>query len=172
MGLVVSRTEVIEIRSGLKHDGKKLVFTNGCFDILHRGHVEYLWQSKALGDVLLVGMNTDASVRRLKGSSRPIVNEDDRAFVLAALQVVDFVCLFDEDTPYELIKIVEPDILVKGADWPIDKIIGKDVVEASGGVVKTIESIPNRSTTNIIEKITHSIISHSQSVISTASKAS
>ncbi|RPI01351.1 MAG: D-glycero-beta-D-manno-heptose 1-phosphate adenylyltransferase [Ignavibacteriae bacterium] len=157
MESVVSRDQLGQVISGLKRDGKKIVFTNGCFDILHRGHVEYLTKAKALGDVLFVGMNTDASVRRLKGPSRPIVCQDDRAMVLAALRVVDYVCLFDEDTPYELIKTVVPDVLVKGSDWKKDAIVGKDIVEAAGGTVQTIEFVPNRSTTDIVKKIVDSI---------------
>lgn len=153
MGEVVVHTDLLKIRERLKREGKKVVFTNGCFDIVHRGHVEYLTKAKALGDVLLVGMNTDASVQRLKGPQRPVVSQDDRAFVLAALRVVDYVCLFDEDTPYNLIKAVVPDVLVKGSDWAIDSIVGKDIVEAAGGKVQTIDYVPNRSTTNIIQKI-------------------
>jgi rfaE bifunctional protein nucleotidyltransferase chain/domain len=156
MGQVIAPIDVLKTRIRLKGEGKKIVFTNGCFDIIHRGHVEYLTKAKALGDVLFVGMNTDASVKRLKGPQRPIVCEDDRAYVLAALNAVDFVCLFDEDTPYELIKVVVPDILVKGSDWAIDSIIGKDIVESAGGKVQTIDFIPHRSTTNIIQKISHS----------------
>lgn len=157
MGVVVSRDELINIRQQLRQAGKKVVFTNGCFDILHRGHVEYLQKAKQLGDVLVVGLNTDASVKRLKGPTRPIVEEQDRAIVLAALGVVDYVCLFDEDTPYELIRAIVPDVLVKGADWAIEKVVGRDVVEAAGGVVKTIEFVPDRSTTSIIGKITQRI---------------
>ncbi|MGA3287463.1 MAG: D-glycero-beta-D-manno-heptose 1-phosphate adenylyltransferase [Bacteroidota bacterium] len=153
MGEVVVRTDVLKIRERLKREGKKVVFTNGVFDIVHRGHVEYLTKTKALGDVLLVGMNTDASVQRLKGPQRPVICQNDRAFVLAALRVVDYVCLFDEDTPYNLIKAVVPDVLVKGSDWAIDDIVGKDIVEAAGGKVQTIDYIPNCSTTNIIQKI-------------------
>jgi D-beta-D-heptose 7-phosphate kinase/D-beta-D-heptose 1-phosphate adenosyltransferase len=153
MGEVVVRTDFLKIRERLKREGKKVVFTNGVFDIVHRGHVEYLTKAKALGEVLLVGMNTDDSVRRLKGPQRPIVSQDDRAFVLAALRVVDYVCLFDEDTPYNLVKAVVPDVLVKGSDWAIDSIVGKDIVEAAGGKVQTIDYVPNRSTTNIIQKI-------------------
>ena len=153
MGEVVAHTELLKIRERLKREGKKIVFTNGVFDIVHRGHVEYLTKAKALGDVLLVGMNTDASAHRLKGPQRPVVSQDDRAFVLAALRVVDYVCLFDEDTPYNLIKSVVPDVLVKGSDWAIDSIVGKDIVEAAGGKVQTIDYVPNRSTTNIIQKI-------------------
>jgi D-beta-D-heptose 7-phosphate kinase/D-beta-D-heptose 1-phosphate adenosyltransferase len=156
MGEVVVRTDFLKIRERLKREGKKVVFTNGVFDIVHRGHVEYLTKAKALGDVLLVGMNTDDSVHRLKGPQRPIVSQDDRAFVLAALRVVDYVCLFDEDTPYNLVKAVVPDVLVKGSDWAIDSIVGKDIVEAAGGKVQTIDYVPNRSTTNIIQKIANS----------------
>ena len=153
MGEVVAGTDLLKIRERLKREGKKIVFTNGVFDIVHRGHVEYLTKAKALGDVLLVGMNTDASVQRLKGPQRPVVSQDDRAFVLAALRAVDYVCLFDEDTPYNLIKAIVPDVLVKGSDWSIDAIVGKDIVEAAGGKVQTIDYVPNRSTTNIIQKI-------------------
>jgi D-beta-D-heptose 7-phosphate kinase/D-beta-D-heptose 1-phosphate adenosyltransferase len=156
MGEVVVRTDFLKIRERLKREGKKVVFTNGVFDIVHRGHVEYLTKAKALGEVLLVGMNTDDSVRRLKGPQRPVVSQDDRAFVLAALRVVDYVCLFDEDTPYNLVKAVVPDVLVKGSDWAIDSIVGKDIVEAAGGKVQTIDYVPNRSTTNIIQKIANS----------------
>jgi rfaE bifunctional protein nucleotidyltransferase chain/domain len=156
MGEVITRTDVVKIRERWKREGKKVVFTNGCFDIIHRGHVEYLTKAKALGDILIVGMNTDASVRRLKGPERPVVCQEDRALVLAALRVVDYVCLFDEDTPYELIKAVIPDVLVKGSDWKIDSIVGKDIVEAAGGKVQTIDFVSNRSTTNIIEKIANS----------------
>lgn len=153
MGTVVTKSRLIEIRSQYKRDGKKVVFTNGCFDILHRGHVEYLQKAKSLGDVLIVGLNTDASVRRLKGPARPVVCEADRAVVLSALEVVDHVCLFDEDTPFEIIRDLVPDILVKGADWAIEKVVGKDIVEQAGGVVRTIEFLPDRSTTSIIDRI-------------------
>lgn len=153
MGDVLARNELVRIRQQLKKAGKKVVFTNGCFDILHRGHIDYLAKAKSLGDVLIVGLNADGSVRRLKGPGRPIVEEDDRAAVLAALSTVDYVCLFDEDTPHELIQALVPDILVKGADWSMNDIVGKDVVEAAGGSVRTIEFLPNRSTSKIIEKI-------------------
>jgi rfaE bifunctional protein nucleotidyltransferase chain/domain len=156
MGAVVTRADLVQMREKLRREGKKVVFTNGCFDIVHRGHVEYLTKAKALGDVLFVGINTDASVKRLKGPARPIVCQDDRAFVLAAFHVVDYVCLFDEDTPHELINAVVPDVLVKGSDWKIDSIVGKDIVEAAGGTVQTIEFVPNRSTSDIIKKIADS----------------
>lgn len=153
MGKVVLLQQLIDIRRRLRAEGRRVVFTNGCFDIIHRGHVEYLTKAKAKGDVLIVGLNSDASVRRLKGPSRPIVMQEDRAVVMAALGVVDFVCLFEEDTPLELITAIVPDVLVKGADWPIDKVVGREVVEAAGGQVQTIEFVPDRSTTSIIERI-------------------
>ncbi|MBP8976071.1 MAG: D-glycero-beta-D-manno-heptose 1-phosphate adenylyltransferase [Bacteroidetes bacterium] len=153
MGLVVERDQLVPIRNDLKRQGKKVVFTNGCFDILHRGHVEYLQKAKQLGDVLIVGLNTDASVKRLKGAERPIVQQEDRAIVIAALAAVDYVCLFDEDTPYELIRVIVPDVLVKGADWSVENVVGRDIVEAAGGMVKTIDFVPDRSTTSIITRI-------------------
>lgn len=156
MGRVLTREALAEERKQLRASGKKVVFTNGCFDIIHRGHVDYLTKSRALGDVLIVGLNSDASVKRLKGPSRPVVQEDDRAFVLAGLCAVDYVCLFEEDTPYELIRAVVPDILVKGGDWAVENVVGKDVVEAAGGKVQTISFVDGRSTTNIIKRIAES----------------
>ena len=131
---------------------KKIVFTNGCFDLLHVGHVRYLKEASRLGDVLIVGINTDASVKRLKGPTRPVQNQDDRAEILASLKCVTHTILFDQDTPLELIKLVQPDVLVKGGDWPIEKIVGHDVVLARGGVVKSLNFVEGRSTTNIITK--------------------
>ncbi|MCK9557407.1 MAG: D-glycero-beta-D-manno-heptose 1-phosphate adenylyltransferase [Candidatus Cloacimonetes bacterium] len=136
--------------------GKKLVFTNGCFDILHAGHVRYLREAKALGDILIVGLNSDASVRRLKGNSRPVNNQIDRAIVLAGLSAVDFICVFDEDTPYELIKALEPNVLVKGGDWRPDQIVGADIVLTSGGIVKSLNFVEGLSSTNIIDKMRNS----------------
>lgn len=133
----------------LKSEGKKVVFTNGCFDILHRGHVEYLKRSKAEGDVLVVGLNSDASVKRLKGESRPVVCEEDRAYILAALGIVDYVVVFEEDTPYELIKKVRPDVLTKGADYEGKTVVGSDIA----GEVKLITFVDGRSTTTTINKI-------------------
>ena len=153
MGRVVSIRSLVAIRKRLRKAKKKVVFTNGCFDILHRGHVEYLSNAKSLGAVLIVGVNSDTSVHRIKGNGRPIVEEEDRAHVVAGLASVDYVCLFGEDTPYEIIRTLVPDVLVKGADWPLDKVVGKDVVETAGGAVKTIKFLANRSTTRIIEKI-------------------
>lgn len=135
--------------------GKKIVFTNGCFDILHRGHVTYLNQAKSLGDLLVMGMNSDASVKRLKGPERPINKELDRKFVLENLKSVDFVEIFTEDTPLELIKLVKPSILVKGGDWTIDKIVGGKEVISWGGEVFSLSFVDGYSTTGIIQKIQH-----------------
>jgi len=133
--------------------GLKIVFTNGCFDLLHRGHVEYLAKASDKGDVLVVGLNTDASVRRLKGEGRPINNEMARATVLASLSCVDAVVLFDEDTPYELIKAVRPDVLVKGADYKVEDIVGYDIVTAYGGKVETVDLVEGYSTTGMLEAL-------------------
>ena len=153
MGRFVGTEELLALRRSLKSKGKRVVFTNGCFDILHRGHVEYLTRAKALGDVLIVGVNSDESVTRLKGPGRPIVEQEDRAVIVAALAAVDYVCLFKEDTPFELIKQVVPDVLVKGADWNVEDVIGKDIVERAGGSVQTIDFLPSRSTTGLIDRI-------------------
>lgn len=153
MGAVVSREKLVSIRQEQGEKGRRVVFTNGVFDLLHRGHVDYLQKAKALGDVLIVGLNSDSSVRRIKGPQRPIVEQEDRAYVLAALTPVDYVCVFEEETPYELIRAIVPDILVKGADWRLDAIVGKDVVEEAGGTVQSIEFLPDRSTSLIIRKI-------------------
>jgi len=133
--------------------GERLVFTNGVFDLLHRGHVEYLEEARALGERLVVGVNTDASVLRLKGPGRPIVPEDERAELLAALECVDLVALFDEDTPERIIREVAPDVLVKGGDWELEAIVGREFVEARGGRVERIRVREGWSTTRIIERI-------------------
>lgn len=130
-----------------------LVFTNGCFDIIHRGHIEYLNQAKSLGKSLIIGLNSDASVRKIKGEGRPINNQTDRAFVLNNLKCVDAVIIFDEDTPYDLIKALRPDFLVKGGDWREEQIVGSDVVKNYGGKVYSLKYIDSYSTTNIIDKI-------------------
>lgn len=135
------------------HSGKKIVFTNGCFDILHRGHVAYLNEAKSLGDLLIVGLNSDASVKRLKGESRPINSEQDRKFVLENLKAVDAVFIFEEDTPFDLITVAQPDILVKGGDWKVEDIVGSDIVLARGGEVKSLQFVDGFSTTQTIEKI-------------------
>lgn len=135
-----------------KRSGKKVVFTNGCFDILHRGHVAYLNQAKSLGAILIVGLNSDASVKRLKGPTRPINAELDRKFVLENLKCVDHVEIFESDTPFDLISAIMPDLLVKGGDWKIEQIVGSDIVIANGGEVLSLNFVDGYSTTSIIEK--------------------
>jgi rfaE bifunctional protein nucleotidyltransferase chain/domain len=132
---------------------KKIVFTNGCFDILHRGHVFYLNEAKKLGEILIIGMNADSSVKKLKGSERPINKENDRKFILENLKSVDFVEIFTDETPIELIKFISPNVLVKGGDWEISKIVGSDFVLKNGGTVKSLSFVDGYSTTSIIEKI-------------------
>ena len=145
--------EIVEIRKQLRTEKKKVVFTHGVFDILHSGHVDYLTKSKALGDVLIVGLNSDKSVRNIKSDKRPIISQEDRAIVLASLKPVDFVVLFDEDTPAKLIDVVIPDVLVKGADWELDKIEGRETVIKNGGEVRNIKFVSEQSTSKIIQKI-------------------
>ena len=142
-----------KIISRLKKAGKKVVFTNGCFDLLHYGHVKYLQDARRKGDILVVAVNSDSSVRKIKGKKRPIVNEKDRLGIIAALQSVDYAVLFKEKTPLKVIKLLKPDILVKGADWDKNNIVGADYVAGTGGRVSTIKLIKGRSTTNLIKKI-------------------
>ncbi len=151
MGYVLSWEELERELSPLRGK-KRVVFTNGCFDWLHVGHVRYLQEARSFGDLLVVGLNTDESVRRLKGPSRPVQNESDRAEVLAALECVDYSVLFSQDTPYELIKTVRPDILVKGGDWTMSQIVGGDIVQAYGGQVLSLHFVEGKSTTNLINK--------------------
>jgi rfaE bifunctional protein nucleotidyltransferase chain/domain len=132
---------------------QKIVFTNGCFDLLHLGHIDYLSKAKDHGNVLIVGVNTDASVRRLKGENRPVTDEISRSVIMASLQFVNAVVLFDEDTPYELIKLVQPDVLVKGSDYQPEDIVGYDIVKAKGGEIVAIDFLEGYATTGIIEKI-------------------
>jgi D-beta-D-heptose 7-phosphate kinase/D-beta-D-heptose 1-phosphate adenosyltransferase len=136
----------------LRREGKRIVFTNGCFDILHAGHAQYLRRAAALGDVLFVGLNGDASVRRLKGEGRPLQKAADRAYLLASLSCVSYVAIFPEDTPARLIRDVLPHVLVKGGDWKGKGIVGADVVRAQGGTVRTIRYLPGRSTTSILSR--------------------
>lgn len=151
---IVTREQLVEQVQALRASGSRIVFTNGCFDLMHVGHTRYLQAAKALGDFLVVGVNSDESVRRLeKAPDRPIVPEAQRAEVLAALECVDFVVLFSEPDPKALITAVQPDVLVKGDDWSLDRIIGRDVVEARGGMVRTIPLVPGFSTTALIHRI-------------------
>jgi rfaE bifunctional protein nucleotidyltransferase chain/domain len=152
--VVISLKEFINISLDIRKKNKKLVFTNGCFDLIHRGHVAYLNEAKSLGDYLVVGLNSDSSVKKLeKGTNRPFNNENDRAFVLDNLKAVDYVIIFSEDTPYNLIKNIKPDYLVKGSDWKEEDIVGSDVVKANGGQVISLKFVDNYSTTSLINKI-------------------
>ncbi|HLG18049.1 MAG TPA: D-glycero-beta-D-manno-heptose 1-phosphate adenylyltransferase [Blastocatellia bacterium] len=153
MTKILDRASLQEERRRLRLEGKRVVFTNGCFDLLHAGHVRYLCQARALGDALVVALNSDRSVRSLKGAGRPILNERERAEVIAALEAVDYVVIFEEETPRELIAVLLPDVLVKGGDWPVEQIVGRDEVEAAGGSVVSLPFVAGSSTTEIIERI-------------------
>jgi D-beta-D-heptose 7-phosphate kinase/D-beta-D-heptose 1-phosphate adenosyltransferase len=156
-GKILERDALAALLARRRGDGRRVVFTNGCFDLLHPGHVRYLAAARQLGDVLVVGVNTDASVRHLgKATDRPINPDTDRAEVLAALEAVDFVTLFDEDTPLELIRRLEPDVLVKGGDWQPDQIVGADFVRARGGTVHSLPFAPGYSTSAVVERIRRS----------------
>jgi D-beta-D-heptose 7-phosphate kinase/D-beta-D-heptose 1-phosphate adenosyltransferase len=150
---VLSREQAVALVARLHAAKQTVVFTNGVFDLLHPGHVRYLAVARSLGDALILGLNADASVRRNKGPSRPITPEQERAEVLAALSSVDAVVIFDEDTPAEIVKALQPDVLVKGADWPADQIVGRDTVEARGGRVVLVPVEHGHSTTNIVERV-------------------
>ncbi|MGH7495542.1 MAG: D-glycero-beta-D-manno-heptose 1-phosphate adenylyltransferase [bacterium] len=153
MGHLVAREELLALRLQWRAEGLKVAFTNGVFDILHRGHVEYLQKARGLADLLIVGLNTDDSVRRLKGEGRPIVPQEDRAVILSALSCVDYIAYFEEDTPANLIRAIQPDILVKGADYKIEEIVGHDFVQAAGGRVERIALTPGRATRDVIATI-------------------
>jgi D-beta-D-heptose 7-phosphate kinase/D-beta-D-heptose 1-phosphate adenosyltransferase len=150
---IKTTAELAPLLSLLRATGQKIVFTNGCFDLIHTGHTRYLATARALGDILVVAVNSDASVRTIKGEKRPINTQNDRAETLAALRSVDFVTIFDELDPYKVIAALQPDVLVKGGDWPIEKIIGRDIVQARGGSVVNVPYVDGASTTSIIEKI-------------------
>lgn len=153
MNFIKTIQEIKIIRKRLNEEGKKVVFTNGVFDLIHAGHLDYLIKAKVLGDVLILGLNSDDSVKRIKGDKRPILVEKERAFIVSNLKPVDYVVLFDEDTPANLIGTIIPDVLVKGADWSHDEIVGREVVEANGGEVRAIEFVNDQSTSKIINKI-------------------
>ena len=153
MGQVMGRDALIEQRERLRREGKRVVFTNGCFDLLHLGHVRYLREARSLGDLLVVALNSDASVRALKGEGRPILNQDERAEIIAALEAVDYVIIFDEETPLELIARLLPDVLVKGGDWAIETIVGREEVEAAGGEVLSLPYLQGSSTSEIVKRI-------------------
>ncbi len=145
--------ELLPVLQILRAAGEQIVFTNGCFDLIHTGHTRYLATARSFGDLLVVAVNSDDSVRALKGEKRPINTQGDRAETLAALESVDFVTVFEELDPYKVISAIQPDVLVKGGDWPIEKIIGRDVVEARGGRVVNVPFVEGASTTGIIERI-------------------
>ena len=153
MGAILSIDRFKPIRKRLREDGKKLVFTNGCFDILHIGHIRLLEWAKAAGDKLLVGLNSDSSTRRLKGNGHPILPQDERAEILSSLACVDYVIIFDEDTPQNLINEIIPDILVKGGDYKPEEIVGRETVENAGGKLLIFPIVENHSTTEIIETV-------------------
>lgn len=153
--MIIQRDVLAQLCAELREQYHKVVFTNGCFDILHAGHTTYLHEAKKLGDVLVVGLNSDASVQRLKGPSRPVNTQTDRAVVLSALRSVDYVCMFEEDTPLELITALQPDVLVKGGDYDINAIVGADVVFARGGTVLALPFVQGKSTTSVIERMKH-----------------
>ncbi len=156
MGLVLTISELIEARRTWRSQGRTVVFTNGCFDLLHVGHTRYLNAAGALGDRLVVGLNSDASVRRLKGPSRPVTPQAERAEILAALYAVDAVTVFEEDTPLDLIESVTPDVLVKGGDWTLETIVGREHVLAAGGRVLTLPVVPGRSTSALVSSLNQS----------------
>lgn len=153
MSNILSKASMKFLREKFKEENKKVVFTNGVFDIIHSGHIDYLIKAKALGDILIVGLNSDDSVRRIKGEKRPLISQTERAFVLSNLKPVDYVVLFEEDTPLKIIKSLVPDVLIKGADWSLDKIVGSDVVLSHGGEVKNISFVNEQSTSGIIDTI-------------------
>ncbi len=153
MNKILDRGALREKLDNLRKTGKKIAFTNGCFDILHVGHVRYLREAKKTGDVLVLALNSDSSVRSIKGEKRPLVPEMERAEVLAALEFIDFVTLFDELTPLELIQYLKPDVLIKGGDWPEEKVVGRNEIKQWGGKVVIIPEVMGKSTTNVVEKI-------------------
>ena len=156
MGRVVS-TDFFQNEFQNIRGSQKVVFTNGCFDLLHAGHVAYLQEAKEQGELLVLGLNSDSSVRGLKGPTRPIQKEDDRAFILAGLGCIDYVCLFSDETPIDLIKAVKPNVLVKGGDWKPEQIVGSDFVLERGGEVKSLKFVEGRYTTNIVDIITQQV---------------
>ena len=150
---ILSLEKVEDVVRHIRNENKTIVFTNGCFDVIHSGHVRYLIEAKQLGDDLILGVNSDSSIKRLKGESRPINNEEDRLIVLAAFEMIDFLVIFNEDTPYNLIQTIKPDFLVKGGDWKEEQIVGSDIVKSYGGKVLSLPYHQGRSSTVIIEKM-------------------
>lgn len=153
MNKILDREQLKDKLDMLRKEGKKIAFTNGCFDILHVGHVRYLKEAKKTADILVLALNSDASVRVIKGEKRPLVSEEERSEVLAALECIDFVTIFSEPTPLTLICYLKPDLLIKGGDWPEDKVVGRDEIKQWGGHVTIIPEVAGKSTTNIVDKI-------------------
>lgn len=153
MNKILDRITLKEKIDALRGEGKKIAFTNGCFDILHVGHVRYLKEARKTADILILALNSDSSVRSLKGDKRPLVCEEERAEVLAGLECIDFITIFNEPTPLELICCLKPDILIKGGDWPEDKVVGRDEIKQWGGHVTLIPEVAGKSTTHIVDKI-------------------
>jgi D-beta-D-heptose 7-phosphate kinase/D-beta-D-heptose 1-phosphate adenosyltransferase len=150
---IKTQDEIVNIVNRLNSEGKTIVFTNGCFDLIHAGHIFYLEKAKEFGDFLIVGLNSDASIKKIKGENRPLISQEHRAIVLAALECVDYVLIFEEEDPFKLISLLKPHVLVKGGDWTKDTIIGRDLVEANGGKVYSLPLINGLSTSGIIENI-------------------
>ncbi|HDQ03020.1 MAG TPA: D-glycero-beta-D-manno-heptose 1-phosphate adenylyltransferase [Deltaproteobacteria bacterium] len=153
MNKILERNELKKKTDALKREGKKIAFTNGCFDILHVGHVRYLRQAKQTADILILALNSDSSVKKIKGEKRPLVNQEERAEIVAALEFIDFVTIFDEQTPLELINLLKPDVLIKGGDWTEEQIVGREEIAQWGGKLVVIPEIKDKSTTNIVEEI-------------------
>lgn len=151
--MIIKLPELVQVVNRLKQEGKRIVFTNGCFDIIHMGHVLYLKKAREYGDVLVAGLNSDISIKIIKGDKRPVVPEAERAEVLSSIRFVDYVVIFNEPDPFKTIEAIKPDVLVKGGDWAVENIIGRDVVESFGGKVYNIPYIEGSSSTNIIEEI-------------------
>ncbi len=153
MNKILDRNTLENELDALRKKGKKIAFTNGCFDILHIGHVRYLREAKKTADILVLALNSDSSVKKIKGEKRPLVPQEDRAEIMAALEFIDFVTIFDETTPLELINLLKPDVLIKGGDWAEDKVVGRDEIKKWGGKLTLIPEINGKSTTSIVDKI-------------------
>ncbi len=153
MNKILDRNTLKNELDPLRKQGKKIAFTNGCFDILHVGHVRYLREAKKTADILVLALNSDTSVKKIKGEKRPLVTQEDRAEIMAALEFIDFVTIFDETTPLELINLLKPDVLIKGGDWAEDKVVGRDEIKKWGGKLTLIPKINGKSTTSIVDKI-------------------
>ncbi len=153
MNKILDRNTLKNELDPLRKKGKKIAFTNGCFDILHIGHIRYLREAKKTADILVLAINSDASVKKIKGEKRPLVPQEDRAEIMAALEFIDFVTIFDETTPLELINLLKPDVLIKGGDWAQDKVVGRDEIKKWGGKLTLIPEINGKSTTSIVDKI-------------------